>query len=213
MQPADRTRPHVPVQSCGLDTLDNADGPASDAKPHLVTPWGYHHDVSEKRMSAVERRRRGTAYHEAGHAVMATILGFVFTRVSIEPVNGREGRVTYRTPRWVTKGNVLDPAVRQWFEANIMSQMAGFVAERQYRGRGDHIGATGDYASTYEMASLVSLSRKEAALYLDALFERTSVLMRQRIIRRSVSAVTRALLRAHSLTHQEVRKLVDDVFA
>jgi hypothetical protein len=121
--------------------------------------------------------------------------------------------VTYTTPKWIKGANVLDFAVRRWVEANIMSQMAGFIAERQYQGRGNHVGAFEDYAGTYELATMISLSRKETDLYLDALFERTSALMRPRIVRRAVSAVTRALLRENDLARREVQTIVERVFA
>lgn len=44
-------------------------------------------------------RRTSTAFHEAGHASMAWAVGFVVDSVSIRPVEGRLGRVTFLPPQ------------------------------------------------------------------------------------------------------------------
>ena len=164
-------------------------------------------------MCAAERERHSTAQHEAGHAVMAAILGVGLTRVSIEPASGTQGQVTYAIPAWITKGHPPESAVRRWCEANIMSQMAGFIAEKHFLGRANHVGATADYAGTWEMASLISLSQREAELYLDALFERTSTLMKKRVLRRAVSRIAEALLLESNLTRRQVQRIVQEVIA
>jgi len=164
-------------------------------------------------MCAAERERHSTAQHEAGHAVMAAILGVGLTRVSIEPASGTQGQVTYAIPAWITKGHPPESAVRRWCEANIMSQMAGFIAEKHFLGRANHVGATADYAGTWEMANLISLSQREAELYLDALFERTATLMKKRVLRRAVSRIAEALLLESNLTRRQVQRIVHEVIA
>ena len=43
-------------------------------------------------------RREAVAYHEAGHAVVAHMLGYEVRRVSIAPKSGSEGHVSWRHP-------------------------------------------------------------------------------------------------------------------
>lgn len=98
----------------------------------------------------------------------------------------------------------MDPSVRMWAEANIMSQMSGFIAERRYRGRANHLGALADYLGTGDIATVFTLSREERDLFLDWLFARARALMRRRPAQLAVTAVARALLRKEQLSGRTV---------
>lgn len=160
--------------------------------------------MNRRRALRERRARRATAHHESGHAVMAWTLGLTVKTASIEQVGDSCGRVEIGVPRWVKRGTWMDPTVRMWAEANIMAQMSGFIAERRYRGRANHVGAFADYLSTGDIAAVFTFSRKERDLFLDWLFARACALMRRRLVRLAVTAVARALLKKERISGRTV---------
>jgi ATP-dependent Zn protease len=93
---------------------------------------------------------RQTAWHEAGHAVVAWDQGFTVTLVSIRPEGGSLGR-SQHTPM----GDCAIPSERQ--RENIVA-MAGWAAELQSGEAGDAtvlvVGRIGGYrSSTLPLAS------------------------------------------------------------
>ncbi len=80
-------------------------------------------------MNRTELRR--TAYHEAGHAVMCSLLGIRYELVSIVPYKGLLGRVAMkRSPIW----RAPNTRVPRWrIERQILNCFAGRIAERLAR--------------------------------------------------------------------------------
>ncbi len=155
------------------------------------------------------RARRATAHHEAGHAVMAWALGLKIQSVSIRRQGNSGGHVLLDVPPWVSRPGPVTVELRLFAEANIMSQMSGFIAERRYRGRANHVGAAFDYVSTHEIASALTFSREERDLFLDWLFARARALMRRRTARAAVTAVARALLKQEEVSGRAVARLAN----
>ena len=74
---------------------------------------------------------RRTSYHEAGHAVMCSLLGIRYEFVSIVPYKGLLGRVSMkRSPIWRAP-NARVP--RRRIERQILNCFAGGIAERMAR--------------------------------------------------------------------------------
>ena len=165
--------------------------------------------MNPEKAARARRARRATAHHEAGHAVMAWALGLTVKSVSIQQQGDSCGRVEIDIPRWVKRGTWMDPSVRMWAEANIMSQMAGFIAERRYRRRANHLGALADYLSTGDIASVFTFSREERDLFLDWLFARARALMRRRPARLAVTAVARALIKKDRFSGRTVARIAN----
>ena len=167
--------------------------------------------MNRRKVARERRARRATAHHEAGHAVMAWALGLTVKFVSIQQQGDSAGRVEIDVPCWVARRSPMDESVRMWSEANIMSQMSGFIAERRYRGRANHVGALADYLSTGDIAEVLTFSKEERDLFLDWLFARTRALMRRRQARRAVTAVARALLKRERLSGRTVARITNRV--
>ncbi|HEX6987018.1 MAG TPA: hypothetical protein VF170_16690 [Planctomycetaceae bacterium] len=68
-----------------------------------------------------------TAYHEAGHAVMALVHGRPVQRVSIKPDERWLGRCEFRKGRF--------GAYKDLLETEILIQLAGLAAEARHTGR------------------------------------------------------------------------------
>lgn len=88
-------------------------------------------------------RREATAYHEAGHAVVAHMLEYQVRRVSIAPKCGSDGRVSWRNPiknRSVRSkleyGSEADlDRVRYLIDHAIIVCMAGAFAQKRHNPR------------------------------------------------------------------------------
>jgi ATP-dependent Zn protease len=85
-----------------------------------------------------------TAYHEAGHAVVALALGRPVHRVSILPNSERLGQCEFR------KG--LQKRSEDFIETEILISLAGMVAEARHTGRYDHGGADRDLRYVRKLA-------------------------------------------------------------
>ena len=103
-----------------------------------------------KRTKALE----STAYHEAGHAVIARVLGLTCGQVSIIADDDSAGHAIIADPwktigDWDTRDRFRDP--RQAFRGTIIARMAGAEAEREFFGqcRG------GDDDDQYQIALLM----------------------------------------------------------
>jgi hypothetical protein len=92
-------------------------------------------------MNRTELRR--TAYHEAGHAVICSLLGIRYEFVSIVPCKGLLGRVVMkRSPIWRAPNT---PVSRKRIERQILNCFAGGIAERLARRDGRASGLSADW--------------------------------------------------------------------
>src|SRR5689334_15696863 len=81
------------------------------------------------------RQLLSTAYHEAGHAVLAWQLGLKFREVTIDPREESLGHISYVIPRWFTPANAGTDRVRLLTARYIIAAYAGGVAEDKLRAR------------------------------------------------------------------------------
>jgi ATP-dependent Zn protease len=83
-------------------------------------------------MTAAERvSLTATAYHEAGHAVMALMLGRQIQKVSITPANLQTGGRRLGICE-MKKGRLKQP--KDWLEDEVLILLAGMVAEARFTG-------------------------------------------------------------------------------
>jgi hypothetical protein len=83
-----------------------------------------------------DKKKRITAYHEAGHAVIGIVLGFGFDYVTIIPNDDCAGHCVHAQPRKIVKawgsGERLGNAqVTQWVEHECIVSTAGHLAQRK----------------------------------------------------------------------------------
>lgn len=103
---------------------------------------------SSEEPSAVSPERWATAYHEAGHAVMALMLGRNVHRVSIVPKQTRLGACELRKDvARITK----DP-----LEADALVLLAGMVGESRHTGKYQPQAASSDLRQVQQLAAMRS---------------------------------------------------------
>jgi ATP-dependent Zn protease len=89
-------------------------------------------------------RDEATAYHEAGHAVVALALGRPVHRVSVLPNQDRLGQCEFR------KG-VFRPS-DDWLEQEVLISLAGLAAEARHTGDYDRDAAGRDLRYVHRLA-------------------------------------------------------------
>jgi hypothetical protein len=159
-----------------------------------------------------DRKLKGTAYHEAGHAVAAFALGRAVRRVSIIPdEDGSLGRCHYfaQTSRRFTPDAVADAWHRARLETMIRCATAGGVAEQLLTGRRPlRWGATEDADFTVTCAMYMTGDADELAAYIDWLWKSTTNLLRQPWRWAAVEALAADLLDRRELGQRRTRETI-----
>jgi len=132
-------------------------------------------------MIADSKRRKleKTAYHEAGHAVIAWLLHRPFVHVSIIPDDVNLGHLR-KTPKPASLHPEYERNARTegWLRGEIMVDLAGPLAEKLTTGRGNwRIGADGDFHHAFDMACYLTCGEAETTAFVRWLWERTKLLL------------------------------------
>jgi hypothetical protein len=154
------------------------------------------------------RKLKTTAFHEAGHAVMACILHVPLGKVTNLPGEGRAGSCHFAKifrPRNFTNRD------RLVMEKHIMIALAGGIAQRisdpkTYR----YYHCETDHSEAAQMALTVTGSAAETNAYIAWLSVRTEETLRQRLYWDVVQAVATELMRRRTLGGNVVRKILRD---
>ena len=169
----------------------------------------------------ISKRLQGTAYHEAGHAVVAHYFEIPVITISIVPDGDLGGSVTYYPlPAGVDwlfaiqpiseeddaeiPDGLIDCILRHDIEALVMAGMAGMLAEKRVYRRHLRQGAAHDYYNTYRDLRRLEGNERVIAAYWKYLEVRTDDLLNQPSVWASVEAVAEALLTKSSLTCDEM---------
>lgn len=150
------------------------------------------------------RERERTAYHEAGHAVMAHELGVKVTWVSIVEDQDTLGRMGRRWERWMHE---IDYNVTPYREAkvqrHIMVCYAGAAATKIQFNYGAWRGTGADTTRAVDLACCVTGKTEETEALLRWLWIRTCDQLARPLLWAEVEATAAALLAHHELTDQE----------
>lgn len=141
-----------------------------------------------------------TAYHEAGHAVVALALGRAVQRVSILPGRGWLGRCEFQ------KGRV-QPSV-DWLEREILISLAGAAAEARHTGAYAWDGAIADLRAVRRLA-VQRASERQAERLERRLLAKVEHLLDQAGHWQAVELIATELLRCETISGRAVRHLFD----
>jgi hypothetical protein len=173
----------------------------------------------------MKHNREATAYHEAGHAVVAWWLGHKPKRVTIVPGDGYEG-VTFQTspfrrmspdvsPEWTDPESPDGIRMMRRIDHKILMTLAGPTAQKKYNPRSKvWVGATGcarrgepfshgsDYQQVIDLISRVYGTGKVADAYWDYMQARAEVLVEK--LWPNIQLLAAALLERETLRGAEI---------
>jgi len=156
-----------------------------------------------KRISLLE-----TAYHEAGHAVVAWLLGLKFQNVTVKPnIDGTLGCLSkLNAPKWFRPEVEMTARTRVMAERRIVVFFAGRSAQEQFLGKQIRSGFESDYDAGVALAAYFCSDSDVADAYLN--YCRT---VSRAIVRRywaEVATIATALAGNETLTFSQVAKLI-----
>ena len=133
-----------------------------------------------------------TAYHEAGHAVMALLMGRSLKKVSIIPSQNRLGSCT------IQKGRAKQ--VQDKLEAQILILLAGMVAESRKSGRYNVQGASQDLRAVEQLAMARSGNPRQAQKLVHKMLDKTQHLLRNKATWSAVKVIAAELIEHKSIS-------------
>lgn len=150
-------------------------------------------------------REIATAYHEAGHAVIALSLGRPVERVSIQPSQSRLGHCEIQKGSFRQSKDVL--------ETEILILLAGPAAEARHTGRYDWIGATQDLRGVRRLVEMRAASQKQVERLERRMLDKAEHLLQQAEIWTAVDQIAQELLRNTTISGRAARHFVDQAAA
>ena len=161
----------------------------------------------------VSNRLVVTAYHEAGHAVARLWLHLPFKEASVIPksTEGTLGHVLARPhPPWFNpERDRKSPRARARMEDEIISRLAGQVAEAKFTSRKPRHGMESDNQRALDIAMYVG-SEETVRAYWRYCFARTQDLVSARW--REIKFVAEALAKGRRLTREQVMEVINKLY-
>lgn len=142
-----------------------------------------------------------TAYHEAGHAVVALALGQPVQRVSVRPKEQWLGRCEFQKGRI---GPTHDP-----FERQIMIMLAGLSAEARHTGIYALDGAARDLWAVRSLTERRGASQKQVERLERRLLDKTEHLLDQPGMWDAVVSIAAELLGKTEISGRAAKHLFD----
>jgi hypothetical protein len=153
-------------------------------------------------------RQERTAYHEAGHAVMAYLEQIAISHASIIENEESFGRVVLKSVVGPSFEFDLSWRNRKSIEKHCKVYLAGSIAERLARGRANWRGAHGDRSALANLIQYVYAQEEVVKAYVDYLSALTASELKNERTWRAVTAVAKELLERGRLGGRTVRRIV-----
>ena len=146
-------------------------------------------------------KRTLTAYHEAGHAVMALLMGRSVQKVSIIPSQNRLGVCA------IQKGRAKQ--VQDKLEAEILILLAGMAAEGRKSGKYNLGGAAQDLKHVEKLAMSRSGNIKAAQKFFNKMLDKTQHLLSDKATWKAVKVIAAELLENESISGRAAKHHLD----
>lgn len=133
-----------------------------------------------------------TAYHEAGHAVMALLMGRSVQKVSIIPSQNKLGVCT------IQKGRAKQ--VQDKLEAEVLILLAGMAAEGRKSGKYNVQGAGQDLKQVEKLAMSRAGNIKAAQKFFHKMLDKTQHLLSDKTTWKAVKVIAAELIEHESIS-------------
>ena len=138
-----------------------------------------------------------TAYHEAGHAVIALLMGRSVQKVSIIPSQNKLGAVTMQKGR--------SKQVQDKLEAEMLILLAGMAAEGRKSGKYNLQGASQDLRMVEKLALSRAGNPKQATKLIHKTLDKTQHLLSNKATWAAVKSIANELLEHESISGRAAR--------
>ena len=170
----------------------------------------HKHGSKTKKSGRVSRLER-TAFHEAGHAVVAHVLGRGIVRITINAGEDFYGQVlntrfsdSFR-PDVETSGHT-----RSFIEREVKICFAGNAAESARLGREVRGGAHHDFASAVDLLSHLTGSNEEIEAYANWLWVCTKNKIKTPLNWSLITALAQELLKKREMSGREAKRFLNE---
>ncbi len=144
---------------------------------------------------------RATAYHEAGHAVMALALGRAIQKVTIAPNQNYLGACQIQKGRF--------KPTKDWLEDEMLILFAGMVAEAQVTGRYCPNGAAQDLRGIRRYALMRAGGDRQVERLERRLLDKTEHLLSDAATWKAVEWIAAELLAKENISGRAARHFFD----
>lgn len=143
-----------------------------------------------------------TAYHEAGHAVLALALGRPITKVSVLPNHLRLGQCDIQKGAFKPSQDAL--------ETQVLILLGGLAAEARQTGQYCWEGAAQDLRVVRSLANKRAASLKQIERLERRMLDKTEHILEQPGNWQAVQRIAEELLRCSTISGRAVRHLFDE---
>lgn len=158
-------------------------------------------------------RERATAYHEAGHAVIALRLERRIKSATIVPRDNYLGCVQYGKWGRGQPDAHLTQRVVEKLERDILCAFAGPVAEAKFTGRRNKIGASGDYQIIVDRATYLHGDDRVLEKYLVYMEARAACYVSEPVNWLCITRLAKTLLKQKTMSSDAVLQALQDAQA
>ncbi len=177
-----------------MTTSDDATNPVPDHPPN--------HD--QEKHPPVDLRLLATAYHEAGHAVVALAVGRVLHKISIAPGQSNLG-VQRAGQCQLQKGRRR--SAEDWLEDEVLILLAGMVAEGRLTGEYCEAGAGQDLRFARRLLASRGASERQLERLERRMLDKTEHLLHDSGHWRAVEAIAAELLKHTTISGRAAQHL------
>ena len=150
---------------------------------------------------AVDPRLRATAFHEAGHAVMALALGRPIQKVTVAPNQNYLGACQIQKGRF--------KPTKDWLEDEILILFAGMVAESQVTGRYCPNGAAQDLRGIRRYVLMRTGGERQVERLERRLLDKAEHLLADVATWKAVESIATELLKNETISGRAARHFYD----
>jgi ATP-dependent Zn protease len=152
------------------------------------------------------QRLAATAYHEAGHAVMALSLGRPIQKVTISPTQLQTGGMRLGVCE-IKKGRLK--ASKDAREDEVLILLAGMVAEARFSGQYCQLGAAGDLRSVRRLLESRTSNERQFKRLQQRLLDKTEHQLRDQGHAQAVALIADQLVEKTTISGRAARHFFD----
>jgi ATP-dependent Zn protease len=151
-----------------------------------------------------------TAYHEAGHAVMAVSLGRSIQKATIVAANLQTGGVRLGAVK-MQQGRKR--ATQDWLEDEVLILFAGMVAESHFTGSYCPRGAASDLRAINRLLATRANSERQLEKLHRRLLDKTEHILSDKVHEKAVKSVAQQLLEHQTIKGRLVKHYLNEAVA